>query len=395
MKLKEVIGQQEVIGRLRTLVDEERLPHAIMLAGPEGAGKMAIAVSLATYMLCTGRKTDNQVGILATEEGLGNNDDSCGTCHSCTMLSHFQHPDLHFSFPIIRPKNATSDKTFDSDDYMSEWTAMLNSHGTYFSLPQWLDSIKVENQQSTIPVAESDRLNRLLTMKSHQGGKKVCIIWLPEKMNISCANKMLKLIEEPPTDTHFVLVTVHPEQLLETIRSRVQRFDVPPIALEDMIQALQTKRALNADDATRIARVANGNWLKACELLEPGNENTWFFDMYVMLMRSAYARKVADLKKWSEQCASIGREKQLRMLYAFQRLTREYFMYNFHQEEITYMTAEEEQFAKKFAPFIHERNVILIYDLLQRTIRDIGQNANPKIQFFDLTMKLAVYIHRT
>jgi DNA polymerase-3 subunit delta' len=189
------------------------------------------------------------------------------------------------------------------------------------------------------------------------------------------------------------MVSLHPELLLETIRSRVQRFDVKPIAQEDIIDALEKRRGLSEEDATRTARIAGGNWLKAIMLLEPGNEEMLFFDLYVMLMRLAYARKVSDLKKWADQCATLGREKQIRMLEAFQRLTREYFMYNFQQPELTYMTEAEEQFARKFAPFINENNIIGMYELFQRAIRDIGQNANPKIQFFDLTMKMAVFIH--
>lgn len=356
--------------RLRNLADNNRLPHAIMLCGPQGSGKMALAIALATHLL----NTSDQAR---------------------TMLDNFQHPDLHFAFPIIRPKGASSDKKFDSDDYMAEWLEMLRANGAYFDLPTWLNNIKVENQQSAIPVAESDRLTRILSMKSNQGGKKIAIIWLPEKMNIECANKMLKLIEEPPTDTHFIMVSLHPELLLETIRSRVQRFEVKPVDQDDIIEALTKKRGLSEEDATRTARIAGGNWLKAVSLLEPGNEENLFFDLYVMLMRLAYARKVSDLKKWADQCAGIGREKQIRMLQAFQRLTREYFMYNFHKTELTYMTQEEEQFAQKFAPFINENNVIGMYELFQRTIRDIGQNANAKIQFFDLTMKMAVFIHKS
>ena len=343
--------------RLRDLADNNRLPHAIMLCGPKGAGKMALAIALASHLLGT-------------------------TDQAWHMLNNFQHPDLHFAFPIIRPKGASSDKKFDSDDYMSEWLEMLRADGAYFDLPTWLAKIKVENQQSNIPVAESDRLTRLFLMKSNQGGKKIAIIWLPEKMNIECAESL------------FIMVSNHPEQLLETIRSRVQRFDVKPIAQEDIIDALMNKRGLNQNDATRTARIANGNWLKAISLLEPGNEEALFFDMYVMLMRLAYTRKVSDLKKWSDQCASLGREKQIRMLETFQRLTREYFMYNFHQPSITYMTEEEENFARKFAPFINENNIIGMYELFQRVIRDIGQNANPKIQFFDLSMKMAVFIHK-
>lgn len=388
MRFSEVIGQGDMIMRLRNLADNNRLPHAIMLCGPEGAGKMALAISFASYLLCTGRNGDG--GMFGDGSTA---DDSCGNCPSCTMLKSLQHPDMHFSFPTIRPKGTPSDKKIDSDEFITEWREMINRGGGYFSLQEWLDEMKVENQQSVISVAESDRLNRVLSMKSNQGGKKVAIIWLPEKMNIECANKLLKLIEEPPSETHFILVSVHPEQLLDTIQSRVQRFDVRPIALSDMVEALQKQRGLSEEDATRTARLAAGNWTTAISLLEPGNEEAWFFDMYMMLMRMAYARKVNELKKWSEQIAGLGREKQIRMLNSFQRMTREFFMYNFHKPELIYMTLEQENFAKKFSPFINERNIIGIYELFQRTIRDIGQNANPKIQFFDLTMKMAVLIH--
>lgn len=388
MKFKDIIGQREMADRLRSLVDKNRLPHAVMLCGPEGVGKMSLAMSLASYLLCTGRTESSMF-----DDGTAK-DDSCGGCQACAMLRNYQHPDLHFTFPTIRPKGTPSDKKIDCSDFMTQWNEMLQRGGTYFSLQEWLDEMKVDNQQSVIGVAESDRLTQCLSMKSNQGGKKVSIIWLPEKMNMECANKMLKLIEEPPVDTHFIMLSVHPEQLLETIRSRVQRFDVRPIALDDMTEALQNRRGLSAEDSLRIARLASGNWLRAVSLLEPGNEEMLFFDMYVMLMRLSYTRKVNELKKWAEQAASMGREKQLRMLHSFQRLTREYFMYNFRNPDIVYMTVEQEEFAKKFSPFINERNIIGMYELYQRVIRDIGQNANPKIQFFDMTMKMAVLIHR-
>lgn len=357
----EIIGQNELTERLHRLADEERLPHAMMLCGPEGAGKMAIAIDLAQYVLHTDR---------------------------------WQHPDLHFSYPTIKRKGWSSDRKPESDDFAEEWWLMLDKCGAYFNLQQWLDCIKVENQQSLMTVAESDRITRLLMMKSNQGGKKISIIWMPEKMNQECANKILKLLEEPPADTLFIMVSQQPELLLDTIRSRVQRFDVKPIDHNAIREALMTKRGLTEDAAERIARISNGNWLRATQMLEPGNESVQFFDLYVMLMRKTYLRDVRDLKKWAEQVATMGREKQIRMLKAFQRLTREYFIYNFHDSSLVYMMEEEEQFAKNFARFVNERNVIGMYELYQKAIRDIGQNANPKILFFDIAMKMAVMIRK-
>lgn len=361
MTFNDIIGQEELIKRLKLLADENRLPHALMLCGPEGCGKMALAIALASYVLGTDR---------------------------------WQHPDLHYSYPTIKKKGWASDRKPESDDYAEEWWKMLADDGPYFSLQEWLDRIGVENQQSLMTVAESDRLTKILMMKSNQGGKKISIIWLPEKMNLECANKILKLLEEPPSETLFIMVSIHPEQLLETIRSRVQRFDVKPISTDAIRQALIDRRGLSDDDATRISRLSSGNWLKAQSVLEPGNEDQLFFDLFVMLMRKTYLRDVRDLKKWSEQVSTMGREKQIRMLQAFQRLTRENFMYNFHDPSLVYMTQEEENFAKNFARFVNEHNVIGMYELYQRAIRDIGQNANPRILFFDVAMKMAVMIRR-
>jgi DNA polymerase-3 subunit delta' len=205
-------------------------------------------------------------------------------------------------------------------------------------------------------------------------------------MNAQAANKLLKLLEEPPSQTVFIMVSEHPEQLLDTIISRTQRIDFRRISEEDIYQALINQRGIDEDAARRIARIAAGDWMKALEELDAGNENRLFLDMFIMLMRLAYMRNVKELKKWSENVATFGREKQIRMLTYFMRLVRENFMYNFQQKELNYMTADEENFARNFARFIHEGNVIELTDKLQLAIRDIGQNASAKIVFFDLAL---------
>ena len=225
-------------------------------------------------------------------------------------------------------------------------------------MDQWLAAMGAENQQAVIGVGESDALIRKLSIKSSQGGYKVCIIWLPEKMNVACANSLLKLIEEPPQQTVFIMVCEEPEKLLETIRSRTQRFDIKKIDTPEVESALVEKRYIAPEVAKRIARVANGNWLTALKELDAGNENRLFLDMFIMLMRLAYMRKVKDLKKWSEAVAAYGREKQKRMLTYFIHLIRENFMYNFQNPDLVYMTMEEEEFSKKFARFINEANIV-------------------------------------
>lgn len=255
--------------------------------------------------------------------------------------------------------------------------------------------MQAENQQAQIFEAESDALaHKVFNIKASLGGYKVSLIWLPERMNATCANKLLKLLEEPPQQTVFLLVSERPELLLETIRSRVQRFDMRRIDDADIEQALIEKRSIAADDARRIARIAAGNWLKALEELDASNENRQFFDLFVLLMRKAFTKDVRDLKKWSDTVAAFGREKQRRFISYLLRMIRENFMYNFKRPELCYMTKDEEAFAANFAKFINERNVLIIQYQLQHMMTDIGQNANGKIQFFDMALEMVVNLRR-
>ena len=366
MDFEDIIGQHEMIERLRALADENRLPHAMMLCGPDGCGKMALAIALAKYILNKGTY----------------------------QVKGISHPDLHFTFPTIKLSKWNSEYKPISDDFIEQWNELL-ADGPYFSLAQWMEAMRAERQQAVITVGEANELIKRLMIKSNQGGWKISIIWLPERMNIECANKMLKLIEEPPTQTLFILVCREPENLLETIRSRVQRFDIKPIATDDIRQALIQQRGLEQEDAERVARLSNGNWLTALEELNAGNENQMFFKSFVELMRLAYMKDVKGLKRWSENSSTLGREEQKRLLTYFLRMVREAFMYNFRQTELNYMTSDEEQFCTKFARFVNEGNVLGFQKLYQTAIRDIGQNANAKMVFFDITMKVAVLLHTT
>ena len=356
------------------MVDEDRLPHAIMLTGPQGAGKLALAIGFAKVLLSQGGETS-----------------MFGEPVESPMLRKLEHPDLHFTYPTIKLPSMSADHKPVSDDFAREWHELVMA-GPYFTMNEWLELMGGENQQAIITAGESDELVRKLSLKSSQGGYKVSIVWLPERMNQECANKILKLLEEPPSQTIFLMVCNEPEKLLETIRSRVQRIDVKKIATEDIRQALMEKRGLTEDEAQRISRMANGSWLKALEMLSADSENELFLDMFQTLMRLSYQRKVKDLKTWSERMASLGREKQKRFLDYFLRLVRENFMYNFKQEELCYMTQREEDFAKNFARFINEANVLPIYDLINKAIRDIGQNANAKIVFYDMALQMIVLL---
>ncbi len=375
MKFSEVIGQREACQRLVKMAEEQKVPHALLFCGPEGCGKMAVALAFASYLL-------------------GEREEETPDNHrAVAMLRKWEHPDLHFTYPTIKSADMSSDHQPVSEDYAKEWRLLLGK-GAYFQVSDWLSEMGDSNKQAIITGEESDQLSRQLSMASSQGGYKVSLIWLPERMNQTSANKILKLLEEPPSQTKFILVSEHPEQLLETIRSRTQRIDFKKIATPDMEQALIERRGLEPDTAHRIARIANGNWNLAMEELNSGNENRQHLDMFIMLMRLAYMRNIHDLKKWSEVVSTFGREKQKRMLDYFMHMLRESFMYNFRQPELSYMTQEEEDFAKNFARFINEANIVDIANLFEESKRFITQNANPKIVFFDLALKIIVLLIR-
>ena len=373
---EQVIGQREVQQRLMQMADEQRLPHALMLCGPQGSGKLALAIGLAQRLLAT-----------KVESMFSNQPEYVES----PMVKKLEHPDLHFTYPTIKLPSMSADHKPVSDDFASEWHELI-MQGHYFTMNEWLEQMGGENQQAIITAGESDELVRKLSLKSSQGGYKVSLVWLPERMNQECANKILKLLEEPPSQTVFILVCEEPEKLLETIRSRVQRIDIKKIDDEDICQALIEQRGLDEEVARRVTRMANGSWLKALEMLNADSENELFLDMFQSLMRLAYQRKVKDLKTWSERMATLGREKQKRFLEYFLRLIRENFMFNFQQADLCYMTQREEDFAKNFARFINEGNVIPISNMVNLAIRDIGQNANAKIVFFDMALQMIVLL---
>lgn len=373
MKFSEIIGQEDIKQRMMLMASEDRVPHAMMLCGAPGYGTLALAVAYASYLL--GER----------EEGTNANVEA--------MLRTFQHPDLHFVYPVVKPSGSSSDSNVTSDSFAKPWQELLGE-SPYFTFEEWLSRMGTENQQAGIFAAQSDALVHKLSLKSSQGGYKVCVMWMPERMNDTFANKVLKLLEEPPQMTVFILVSDEPHKMLETIRSRVQRIDVKRIDDESMIAALAQRRGIEGDMAQRVAHVACGDWLKAVEFLDTANEKRQFHDMFVLLMRMAYQRDTMGMKKWADASASFGREKQNRMLSYFSDQIRENFMYNFGRPELVYMTEEEEAFSKNFARFISEANVIEIQLLIDKTIKAIGQNANGKMHFFDFALKMIVLIKR-
>lgn len=372
----EVIGQQDVIRRLVQTACEDRVPQALLFCGAPGVGKLALAMGFAAYLLSEGTPS---LPVTAP--------------NARAMLRLWEHPDLHFTFPTIKKAGSSSDYKPVSDDYAKPWHELI-MRSPYFTIEQWLRQMGATTQQGIITAREGDELLRKLSLKSSLGGYKVSIIWLPERARAEFSNGILKLLEEPPQHTVFMLVSEEPNLLLDTIRSRTQRIDVKAIDEAELVQALRDRRGLDDETARQTAHVAQGSWLQAMQLLSPNNENTEFFEMFQSLMRLSYMRRIGDLKAWSQQVAEMGREKEKRMLTYFIEQVRENFMYNFHIPELCYQSREEAAFSRNFARYINERNVIEISELFATAIRDIGQNANGKIVFFDMALKLIVLILR-
>ena len=368
----DIIGQEEVKQHLMRLLAENKLPHAIMLCGPRGAGKLPLALAFAQMLLCQH----------PTEDG------ACGNCSDCHMSSLWAHPDLHFTFPVYKAKS--SDHPI-SDDYLQQWREQI-SRTPYFDTEDWLEDIGAENQQVVIYVQESDNLQKKLALKSSQGGRKVVIIWLPERMNEQTGNKLLKLIEEPPVGTHFLLVSQEPDLVLGTIQSRVQRINVPALPEQVISQALQERYAMPQDNANLLAHIAQGSYTEALKRMQRDSEQQQFFDLFVQLMRHSYARRIKEMHLWSLAVSELGRERQKRMLEYFQQQLRENFIYNFHQPQMNFLGREEENFSTRFAPFINERNVVGIMNELSDAQRDIAQNVSPRMVFFDLALKMIVLL---
>ena len=367
MFFRDVIGQEDVKQRLIHSVKTGQIAHAQLFCGPEGVGKFPLALAYARYIQCTNK---------------GEND-ACGQCPSCKQYNNLMHPDLHFVFPIV--KNEKKKKRV-SDDYIEDWRLFL-AENTYFNLDQWLEYIDAANSQAMIYAEESREIIRKISLKTYESDYKVMIIWLPERMNAVCANKLLKLLEEPYDKTVFLLVSDNASAILGTILSRTQPVHLRPLSEDVVSSALVTNYSLSPEDASAIAHIASGNYLRALESIRVSDEMRLNFDLFVRLMRLAYGRKIKDLKLWSEEISDLGREKERIFLSYAQRMLRENFIYNIRQPEINYMTTQEAQFSSRFAPFIHERNVYPIMEELSRAYDDIGQNANGKIVFFDLCYK--------
>jgi DNA polymerase-3 subunit delta' len=374
MFFKEIIGQNAVKQRLIQSVREERVSHAQLFAGPPGTGKLALAIAYAQYVACTNRQEN----------------DSCGECPSCKKYRKLIHPDLHFVFPVVKTPKF---KEPVSDNFLEEWRQMM-AQNFYFNIDQWFDLIGVENAQGLIYSHQSEEIIRKLNLKSYESEYKVMIIWLPEKMHAACANKLLKMIEEPPVKTLFVLVTENEEDIISTIRSRCQLITIPPIDPDSIEKAIRAMPDSEGIDVRNIVHLAKGNYDKALELIQPDEQSLYNLERFKELMRFSYGRKFGDLLKWADQVAGIGREKQKSLLNYFLTILRENFVYNLKVRDLNFMNDQEEEFSKRFSPFINERNILELTEVFETAFAHIGMNGNPRIIFSDVSFKITKLIRK-
>ncbi|WP_318311240.1 DNA polymerase III subunit [Flagellimonas crocea] len=379
MLFKNVLGLEHIKNHLVTTAETGRVAHAQLFVGPEGSGVLPMAIAYAQYLLCgnTGGENDGKNTVCNTK------------CNSLT------HPDLHFAFPVSNSDKVKSHAV--SDHYLEEWRQFVKEQ-PYGNLFDWYRHIGIEKKQGQIGVDEAQDMVKKLSLKSYEGGYKVLIVWMAEKMNSSAANKLLKLIEEPPNKTVLLLLAEDEEQIINTIRSRCQILNFPPLA-EQVITDELLLRGVAQTEALTIALEANGNFNKALDLLNKDSEDLVFERWFVQWVRSAFKAKgnkgaIQELILWSDEVAKTGREVQKQFLNYCLTMMRQALLLNYGTDELVYVKVHTEGFdLRKFAPFVHENNILDIVKELEEAIFHVERNGNSKLIFTDLSIKLTRLLH--
>jgi DNA polymerase-3 subunit delta' len=365
MLYKQIVGQTEPKHRLLKMVNEARVPHALLFSGKEGSGDLPAAVAFAQHLFCTNKT----------------NDGGCGQCTACNKVAKLVHPDLHLVFPIAKSKEIKS-----SNDLIREFREAFLAN-PYLSLTEWFNELSAENKQPIIPVEEANDILRKLSYTSFEGSYKVMIIWQPEKMNLEAANKLLKILEEPPDQTIFILVSNHPDQLLATILSRVQQIPFYNCTEQEITDALILNFNVIVEVANQAAILANGNYAEAVSLLTQNEESVSFLNNFQTFMRLALKFDCGKVLQWIDENAASGREKQKQFLQYGLEVFRDCLMYNYGDKNLVRLSGQEKLFLEKFAPFVNQKNYEKLISEFNSNYYNIERNANSKILFMDLFLK--------
>lgn len=373
MKFAKVIAQNEIKESLIRAFHDNRVSHSYLFYGNSGVGKLALAIAFAQYVSCE-HKTEN---------------DSCGVCPSCLKYEKLIHPDLHFVFPVVKNK----DKAPISDSYLEQWRqCVLDS--PYFSYHDWLYQLNSENKQGNIYKDESSEILRKLNLKTFESDYKFMIIWLPERMNITSANKLLKILEEPPQNTIFILVSDNREDVLPTIRSRTQPVKILGIEDQKLVDFLIAKYNIDINEAQDIVKISNGSLIEARNQIISNEELEYNFEKFTELMRLCYARKIQTTISLAEDLAKNSREKQKGFLTYCLILLRENFIYNTELKDIIYMTRKETEFSKNFAKFVNKSNINELKIIFDEALMHVERNVNSRIVFVDTAFKIMKVIRK-
>ncbi len=374
MLFSQIIGHEDIKKKLIQSVKDNRIAHAQLFLGPEGNGKLALAIAYAQYINCSNKKEN----------------DSCGECPSCKKFNSIAHPDLHFLFPNTTNKSVKKDP--ESEQFMTEWREYLVSCNAYADLPSWYNVLDVENKQGMINVRDASTILRKLNLKTYESEYKVAIIWMAEKLNVEAANKLLKLLEEPPEKTVFILVSENQEELLSTVRSRTVLMKIPKLPVSVTQNALVKEFNCDINKAYNTALLADGNWIKARNLISNDEDDNMYFRLFQKWMRYCFRFSAPELIDFiANDIKTLGREKQKEFLSYALNVFHNALLFNNGLKNIVLLPQDELAFLNNFAPFISNSNIELISELFEESINQIERNGNASLIFLDDSFKIFNY----
>jgi DNA polymerase III subunit delta' len=371
MQFAKIIGQQTVKEKLVQTVKESRISHAQLFLGPEGCGKLALAIAYAQFINCTGRSAEDK--------------DSCGTCPSCHKFEQLAHPDLHFVYPVAATKDVPKKPI--SKNFIAKWRSLVLERNGYLKLAHWYDAIGIENKQGIINAEDCNEIIKTLSYKSYEGKYKVMIIWMVEKLFHAAAPKILKILEEPPDRTLFLLVAEEPGQIISTILSRTQLVKIPKLSDDDIRSTLIKNYGYEPKNAHRATLAAGGNLVEAIEISADEGSDEYFLQ-FRQWMRLCFKINISEISDWIAGIAKMGREKQKAFLANGSQILRECLAVKLHGEDVLRRDGEEREFILKFSKTISRQFIPDLNQELNEASYHIERNANPGILFMDLSLKI-------
>jgi DNA polymerase-3 subunit delta' len=375
MRYDSILGLDHIKNHLQSTVANERIAHAQLFIGPTGSGLLPLAIAYARAILCKN-----------------------GSAHCDVQIDALSHPDLHFSYPIASSESAKEKPV--ADDYIRQWRTFVKEE-PYGDIAAWSQAAGLDKKELLINVHEAAAIGKKLSLKAYEGGYKILIIWAADHMNVAAANKLLKLIEEPPAKTVILLLAVDEEKIIKTIQSRCQVLHVPKLPNDTVAQGLVNHLNISVSQSQLVARQSNGDFFKAQQLLGNAHEDTQFEAWFIQWVRTAFKAKgnkssINDLITWSETIAALNRDTQKRFLGYCLEFFRQALLLNYKAAPVVYLKPTATDFLlEKFAPFIDGHRIVEINTSINDAMYHIERNGNSKIILTDLAISLTRMLHKT